>query len=389
MKTSKLTGRPFCFQPEELAVAAGRDLVLIGERQYRLKTAAVKTDEDWLIPLEDGLKLLAPDIEARIEGEKAVLVYEEKEYQVPVQTEKSETAMIGLKHFLAELAGLPCAVYKETFLVISLTGKQPEYTPQQVRFLDWKLKEKHVGELFKTAWLPEANRLNSYRLYVPSDWEKIEQKKMLIFLHGAGGNEDNCFVRSNGRMQYLAEKRGYLIFAPNSYVYRSNFGGSVPPSAQFEKPCFMDAEGNPQYYSEAELAENKKAQEWLVQLLDQVMEEYRVPSDAVILMGNSMGGIGTFHLGYEMPERFQGLIPCGAIPEPKEVDWKRYGDKEILYIAGTEDHNGYELMVKDSDYIASQGVHIRRLSVGGGVHSYAWAEELEAVFDFCDKLCVK
>lgn len=389
MKTSKLTGRPFCFQMEELVVAAGRDLVLIGERQYRLKTAAVKTDEDWLIPLEDVLKLLAPDIEAHVEGENAVLVYEEKEYQVPVQTEKSETAMIGLKHFLVELAGLPCAVYKETFLVISLTGKQPEYTPQQVRFLDWKLKEKHVGELFKTVWIPEANRLNSYRLYVPSDWENLEQKKMLIFLHGAGGNEDNCFVRSNGRMQYLAEKRGYLIFAPNSYVHRSNFGGSVPPSAQFEKPGFVDAEGNPQYYSEAELAENKKTQEWLVQLLDQVMEEYHVPSDAVMLMGNSMGGIGTFHLGYEMPERFRGLIPCGAIPEPKKVDWKRYGDKEILYIAGTEDHNGYERMVKDSDYIASQGVHIRRLTVGGGVHSYAWAEELEEVFGFCDRLCKK
>ena len=389
MKTSKLTGRTFCFQPEELAIADGRDLVLIGERQYRLKTAVRKQDNGWLLPLDDVLRLLAPDIEAQVQDGNVAITYEGRAYQVPAETDEAGNELIDLKYFLCDLAGLPFAVLKDEFLVISLNGKQPEYTPRKVRFLDWKLQEKHVGELFKTVWIPEANRLNSYRLYVPSDWENLKRKKMLIFLHGAGGNEDNCFERSEGRMQYLAEKHGYLVFAPNSYVHRSNFGGSVPPSGQFKKPGFVDAEGKPQYYSEADLKENRKAQEWLVQLLDQVMEEYQVDPDAVMLMGNSMGGIGTFYLGGEMPERFQGLIPCGAIPEPKLVDWKKYGEKEILYIAGTEDHNGYELMVKDSNYIAAQGVHIHRLTVGGGVHSYAWAAELEEVFRFSDSLCEK
>ena len=43
-------------------------------------------------------------------------------------------------------------------------------------------------------------------------------------------------------------------------------------------------------------------------------------------------------------------------------------------------------MRSDFAYIASLGVNIRMLTVGGGLHSDAWAMELETVFDFCENI---
>ena len=86
MKTSKLTGRTFCFQPEELAIADGRDLVLIGERQYRLKTAVRKQDNGWLFPLDDVLRLLAPDIETQVQDGSVAITYEGRAYYKAYRT---------------------------------------------------------------------------------------------------------------------------------------------------------------------------------------------------------------------------------------------------------------------------------------------------------------
>lgn len=77
---------------------------------------------------------------------------------------------------------------------------------------------------------PEVNRINSYRLYVPTTWTTQGEKKMVVCLHGAGGHKDTVFDRAQGRLSYYAEKFGYLLLAPNSLVAYSNYGGATPPS---------------------------------------------------------------------------------------------------------------------------------------------------------------
>lgn len=382
MRQSATTGREYCFQPDRLCLRADSDLILLGVNQYRLKSPAAKRDGELYLPAEDLEKLLAPDLTVKTEGGIARLNYAGQEYvsEAVLDMEDGVTGL-GVMDFLVEKLGMK---YCEAgpVLVIGLNGAQPEVPKTKVRMLTWAMGEKHVGELFRTIWLPQAGRMNSYRLYVPSTWSTQPEKKMVVCLHGAGGNENNCFDRCEGKLSYYAEKYGYLVIAPNSLVVRSNYGGSVPPSGQFPAPRFTDEEGRPQYYSKEELEENVLAESCVMKVVHTVMEEFGVDRKKVYLMGNSMGGVGTFYLGMKYGEIFRALVPAGALPEPKEVNWPEYGQKPILFIAGTEDHNSFEQMVRDFNYIRAQRVNIRMLPVGGGPHSTAWTWELPEIFLF-------
>lgn len=385
MKISKKTGRPYCFQPDRICIRADSPIVLIGESQYELTQPGKAAEDDICLALTDISRLLSPDFSYCADGETAEICYEREKVRVTGLTDLNGEPALGIRQLLCTVMGNKYCWNKD-ILIISLDGSNPEEKKDPVRVLYWKMSPKQMGDLYRTVWLTDAGVLNSYRLYVPSGWKYEKKKKMLIYLHGAGGNENSGFERSGRRIQYLAEKKGYLVLAPNSLVHRSNFGGTIPPSGLFGKPEFIDEQGKPQYYSKDDIEENLAAQAGFYQIFYQVMKEYQVDEDYVFLMGNSMGGIGTFHLGSHRPEAFRGLIPCGALPEPSVTDWNRYGSKPILFIAGTEDHNGYEKMRSDFAYIASLGVNIRIITVGGGLHSDAWAMELETVFDFCENI---
>lgn len=385
MRVSKKTGRPYCFQPDRLYVSPGSPIALIGKNQYELTRPGKSGDNDIYLALTDICRIMAPDFAYETEGEMVTICFEGQTVRGTGVKDLDGEPAVGICWLLCSVMGKDHCWHKDV-LVISLDGSRPDEGVDQIRVLKWKMSPKHMGDLYRTVWLSEAKMLNSYRLYVPTGWKYMKKKKMLIYLHGAGGEENSGFERSHNRIQYLAEKKGYLVLAPNSLVHRSNFGGTVPPSGLFAKPGFTDEQGKPQYYSQADLEENALAQAGFYQILNMVMTEYGVDEEYVFLMGNSMGGIGTFHLGSDRPKTFRALIPCGALPEPSVPDWKRYGSKPILFIVGTEDHNGYEKMQSDFACIAGQGVNIRMLTVGGGVHSDAWAMELETVFDFCESI---
>lgn len=69
---------------------------------------------------------------------------------------------------------------------------------------------------------------------------------------------------------------------------------------------------------------NPQAEEELLELLDFIQENYRIDERKVIMMGYSLGGIGTWYLTARHPERFSAGIALSAIL-PKEaigIPWK-------------------------------------------------------------------
>ncbi len=355
MRVSGKTGRKYCAQPDKLCFKAGSAIALWGHSQYVLQQPAEEKDGDIYISAADMSRLLSGAKE--LSGERAGVC--------------AAAASLGLK--TSRAAGI---------LIVSLTDEEIRVEKNKEKALQWSMSPRGVGELFRAIWLPEAEVVNSYRLYVPSAWKSLKEKKMAVVLHGAGGKEDDPFDRAAGKLSYYAEKYGFLLLAPNSLVVRSNFGGNVPPSGMFREPRFADSQGKPSYYPQAELEENAVAEAGILKIILGVMEEFSVNKESVFIMGNSMGGIGTFHLGAKYPRLFKAMAPAGALPEPSANDWSAYEGRSILFIAGTEDHNSYEKMAEDYEYIKSQGVDIRMVTVGGGVHSTAWTWEIPQIFEF-------
>ncbi|MFP4055824.1 MAG: NPCBM/NEW2 domain-containing protein [Candidatus Brocadiia bacterium] len=57
--------------------------------------------------------------------------------------------------------------------------------------------------------------------------------------------------------------------------------------------------------------------------LDQVLADYRIDADRIVLEGHSMGGTGTWHLGVHWPHRFAALAPvCGNADRRAWEAWK-------------------------------------------------------------------
>jgi len=120
-----------------------------------------------------------------------------------------------------------------------------------------------------------------YLVFLPKDYDRSRKRwPLLLFLHGAG---------ERGKNLDLVKKHG-------------------PPKIVEREPDFPFVVVSPQC----------PAGEWwandvLIALLDEVLEDYRVDPRRVYLTGLSMGGYGTWSLATACPERFAAIAPiCGG-----------------------------------------------------------------------------
>jgi predicted esterase len=159
------------------------------------------------------------------------------------------------------------------------------------------------GDLHLVHRSPVDDTLQPYRAFIPENYDSSKAYPLIIGLHGASGNE-NSFMRRPGFIEE-ARKRGYLLATPNGRGpftgYRGNAGADV------------------------------------LEVLDRMLEMYSIDSEQVFLTGHSMGGGGTWRVGFRAPERFAALAPIAGAPPPNTVDLDAAPDMPVLYSAGVKD----------------------------------------------------
>jgi predicted peptidase len=134
----------------------------------------------------------------------------------------------------------------------------------------------------------KKDRLN-FLLSLPPDYDenRTQQYPLLLFLHGLGESS------GEGTTIEIVKKHG-----PPKRVERKHTLPFIVVSPQ----CPRDT-----WWSDHTPA--------LMGLLDTVINSYRVDKQRVYLTGLSMGGFGTWHLGFLYPKRFAAIAPiCGGMP---------------------------------------------------------------------------
>ncbi|CAN5306588.1 hypothetical protein BH10PLA2_BH10PLA2_29910 [soil metagenome] len=154
--------------------------------------------------------------------------------------------------------------------------------------------------------------LQPCRLFLPEGWQNLGRLPVVIALHGATGDENTYFERySDGRsgqsvFKQLGQQYGYLLAAPNG---RGPFGN------------FVDA-------SERDVLE----------VLQFVKQIWPVDDRLVFLTGHSMGGYGTWSVGFRHPEQFAALAPVAGRPADTLADLlAKSPDKPVLFCVGMND----------------------------------------------------
>ena len=147
---------------------------------------------------------------------------------------------------------------------------------------------------------------HSYVVYVPHGYLPNAKCPVLMFLNGAGENgDDGLFQLSN------------------------NFGVAIHEN----RKSFPFLTIAPQCRKTGNWNSRKPRYEMGIQILDQVIHEFRADEDRIFLTGVSSGGDGVWNIATAFPERFAAIVPlCSASGNAHSIAtarlpiWSLYND---------------------------------------------------------------
>lgn len=131
---------------------------------------------------------------------------------------------------------------------------------------------------------------------------------------------------------------------------------------------------------------------------DLVMENFPVSEDRVFLMGNSLGGRGTFDVAMRKPDMFQAIVstaPAWGVKTHSQWVQNRYSVKDIesvptLIGVGTADST-FSFRVEVGNKVDKGWItrdiepylkNATYITVEEGNHTYNWGSILDIIFDF-------
>jgi len=163
-----------------------------------------------------------------------------------------------------------------------------------------------------------AGKPMEYTLFVPSGYQKDKKTPLIVALHGLFSNPQQM-IRYRGLTQ-LAEKHGYIVVAPMGYNSRGWYG-SRGQTSRFSRPENL-----------GELSEKD-----VMNVLDLVRKEFNVDEARIYLLGHSMGGGGTWHLGIKYPDLWAALAPIAPAIEGSPDGLEKIKHIPVIVVQGAKD----------------------------------------------------
>lgn len=236
------------------------------------------------------------------------------------------------------------------------------------------------GSMERHYWLPETGRYEPYRFIVPQSWNGRAQLPLVVFLHGSNGDHDSVLTQRAAIEQ--AEARGWALLSPMGYSPNSGWGNHLPVvlangGMPRPRPSTIGGVVLPQDGVEPEPAERD-----VLRTIELVSAEYPIDTRRVYLLGNSMGGEGTWHLAARMPTLWAAVAPAAGAIDPDRYPYEKLGRLPVLAVHGQRDPIvSYDASREMIDRLQRVGGDGRLLTVIDGGHDAVY-KVLPDVFDF-------
>lgn len=204
----------------------------------------------------------------------------------------------NVHHDGSPLPGIPAPDISRGFQGIPRSA-QPKLTASQQRILECSYR------------LVEADADMPYTLFVPSDYTPANPAPLIVDLHGLNITPLQQML-FDGTTDF-AERYGFIVVAPMGFSLSGWWGARS---------------GRPSELSELDA----------MTLLALIRKRYAIDNDRIYLMGHSMGGAGTYHLGGKYPDVWAGIAPiagAGGIADAAAAE--RYRSFATLLMHGEKD----------------------------------------------------
>jgi pimeloyl-ACP methyl ester carboxylesterase len=194
----------------------------------------------------------------------------------------------NVRHDGTPLPGVQPPDISKGFLGIPRSA-QPKLTASQRRILECSYR------------LTEANADMPYALFVPSTYNPKTPAPLVVDLHGYDITPLQQIL-FDGTTDF-AERGGFIVLAPMGYSVTAGWGLRFGPLAASGSSTPGGGK-----YSVSELSELDA-----MTVLARIRQQYTIDPDRIYLMGHSMGGGGTYHLGAKYKDIWAGLAPIAGL----------------------------------------------------------------------------
>ena len=212
-----------------------------------------------------------------------------------------------------------------------------------------------------------------YGLYVPTDYDASRPTPLVVALHGLGSG--TMYMMEYGNLVELAEQYGYIVATPLGFNERGWYG------SRGRGNDFNGARDDPGPENLGELSERD-----VLNVLDIVRREFNVDADRIYLIGQSMGGGGTWHLAITYPEIWAAAAPLApaVYSDPSAVAAAR--SIPFMVVMGDADELvDVEVTRRWVEQLRTLGIEHEYIAVPGGTHSSAGRENIGRVFEFLSR----
>jgi predicted peptidase len=230
----------------------------------------------------------------------------------------------------------------------------------------------------RTHVLPQAPGVEiPYGVYVPTSYDASRPTPLVVALHGLGSGV--MYMMEYGSGQYsvveLAERYGYLVATPMGYTERGWYGGRGHGNE------FNRRQQDPGPANLGELSELD-----VMAVLAIMKRDFNVDGDRTYLIGQSMGGGGTWHLGMKYPEIWAALAPMApAIYSSPDAVVAARGLPVMVVHGDADETVDVEISRRWVAKMRELGMEHEYIEVRGGSHASAGRENIGRVFEFLSR----
>ena len=226
-----------------------------------------------------------------------------------------------------------------------------------------------------------------YRVYVPAAWDGDSALPILLFLHGAGADENAYLDMSDGLLLRLAEEHGYIVVSPLGFRALGAYGNPLRLPA-----VFGESEAAAQQRAAVTLERKRElafSELDVITVLEIVTEAYGADRTRTFLAGHSMGSGGAWHLAARYPERWRAVAPMsGPFIDAETYPFDLIRDLPIFMTEGTGAAPSLEGSRALNAFMSNGDFDFKYLEVDGN-HGSMVPLVWPAIFEFFDAVSAR
>jgi predicted peptidase len=239
---------------------------------------------------------------------------------------------------------------------------------------------RETGDLHERYLFAPTNEELPYRVYVPSSWDGSRALPIMLFLHGAGANENSYMDMAQGQVPTLAEQHGYIVVSPLGHTPMGAYGNPLRLPAVFGEDAAAAEQQAAVTLERARILALSELE--VITVLERVTEQYGADRSRVYLAGHSMGSGGVWHLAARYPERWRAIAPMsGPFVDAATYPFERIRHLPILVTEGTGATPSLEGSRVLARFLEAQAFNFEYLEVDGD-HGSMVPMVWPAIFEF-------